>query len=199
MHSDPPKAEGSARQFPRRGLWLGLILILLAGGLLLTAHYTLRQDKPVAQPKAEPTILERKLPSGTICRVALYGTNLTAGRAEKLERLEVSISGKPVYIPTEAFSDLQYVAVQDGVQIAEFAGETYVLLSGGEGASAWLAKLTIRDHRVTERDLTRGNAQSEVARYASPPVISPPLPLTTRKAISVQLSQPQKLPNKQLP
>lgn len=168
MHSDPSKAKGSARQFPRRGLWLGLIFTMLAGGLLLTAHYTLRSDKPVAQPKAEPAILERKLPSGTICRAAFYGSFSIAGRAEKLEKLEISISGKPVHVPPEAFSDLTNINVRQRVEFAEFAGDTFLLLAGEEGAAAWRAKFTIRELNLTEREFTREGSEPLLARYAPP-------------------------------
>jgi len=157
---------------PKRSLmfWrcVGLILVLLGAGLFMVARFGRLWPKPQAQPKTETVVHKRRLPSGTVCRVALVGVISAAGRTEELEALEVSIDGRPTYVPTEAYSDLHGVAVRGGVELAEFARETYVLLTGGTGATAWQTKFTVRDLNLVERQLRRAGADPVVTHYAPP-------------------------------
>jgi hypothetical protein len=170
--------------------------VLVVGGLLLASFSNHLQQRLVfnlpnkssAQPKDKsPIVHERLLPSGALCRVALRATVPSSGRAERIEALEVSINGHPVDIPAEAFSDLRDVLVEDGVQVAEFADATFLLLSGGGGQVAWQAELTIRGLCAVKRELTRGSAEPEVTRFVPAPTMSGPHPLMPSQAISVQL------------
>ena len=173
---------------------VGLILVLLGAGLFMVAQFGRLWPRPQARPKAETVVHERRLPSGAVCRVALVGEISAAGRTEKLGAFEVSIDGHPAYVSTESFSDLRDIAARDGVDLAEFARDTYVLLTGGEGATAWRAKFVIRDLQVTERGLSRGGKEPLVTCYPPPGVfvsgrISPAEVERMHKLVSPQAPQ----------
>ena len=53
----------------------------------------------------------------------------------------------------------------DVVQVADFAGDIFLLLAGGEGDSSWQAKLTLRNQRVVERELQKGTNTPEITVY----------------------------------
>jgi hypothetical protein len=83
--------------------------------------------------------------------------------------------------------------------MAEFAKGTYLLFSGGIGAEAWKAKLTIRDHRVAEREFACGNERPILKRFLRPTVLSAPVSLITNTVVSIRLSDPKQLPQQVQP
>ena len=177
MNNRAGNVEDGATRLPVIWTCCGVILALFVGGLILASRSSFLHHKPQsnlpnkssALPKDnDPIVHERRLPSGTVCRVALRATVSATGRAERIEALEVSINGQPAHFPAEAFSDLRDVLVQDGVQMAEFAGDTFLLLAGGEGATTWRTKFTFRELNLTEREFTREGSKPLLARYPPP-------------------------------
>jgi hypothetical protein len=138
----------------------------------------------------EPVVIERQL-SGGPCTI----------RIQSAERLTIAIviSGIEIPIPAECLADLSDCNVPDGVQIADFAGEMYLLLSGGLDAEAWSAKFIFRNRRLAERHLVRGDSAPDVKRFLPEAPLSPPVSLLRRDAISTKISKPQPLPGGTLP
>ena len=113
---------------------------------------------------SEPVVIERQLSGGAPCTIKIQSASEDAGRMD----ITILVSGTEIRIPTECLADLSDCHVPDGVQVADFAGDIFLLLAGGEGDSSWQAKLTIRDQRVTERELQRGGGQPKTTAYARP-------------------------------
>ena len=155
--------------------------------------------KPEPKPNTEVVVHERKLPSGSVCRVELRGAINPEGIAPALQSLSILITNREVHVPGEAFSDLTNVNVRQGVGLAEFAGDTFLLLSGGQEATNWQAKLIIRDLRVVGREFWHPNEAPTVVQYLPEPTLSKPRPLTTNRAVSIHISEPQTLPRKSAP
>jgi hypothetical protein len=109
---------------------------------------------------SEPVVIERQLSSGAPCTISIQ----SAGKPS----IAVLANGAEIHVPAECLADLSDCNVPDGVQISDFAGDIFLLLAGGQGDSSWRAKLTIRDNRVTERELQRGDGPPTTATYARP-------------------------------
>lgn len=103
----------------------------------------------------EPVIIERHLSDGTPVTITIHPTGETA------EALNITIlaGGTEISIPAECLTDLPDCNVPDGVQVADFAGDLFLLLAGGEGGSSWQAKITLRGNRVVRRELYRNGKQ----------------------------------------
>jgi hypothetical protein len=73
------------------------------------------------------------------------------------------------------------------------------LFTGGEGAEAWRAKLTIRGNRIAEREVACGSAQPVLRRYLPAPVLLAAVSLITNSVISVHLSEQRTIPQQVQP
>ena len=109
----------------------------------------------------EPVVLERRLSSGAPFTIIIRSSS------EPSRELSITIfvDGTEICIPTECLADLRECSVPDGVQVADFAGDIFLLLAGGEGDSSWQAKLTLRNQRVVERELQKGTNTPEITVY----------------------------------
>ncbi len=126
------------------------------------------ESKPESKPTTEAVVHERKLPSGNVCRVELRGPISPHGIASALQELRISITNRDVHVPAEAFADLTNINLRQGVEFAEFAGDTFLLMCGGADGMAWRAKFAIRSNRVIERELTRESGTPETTPYGPP-------------------------------
>jgi hypothetical protein len=113
---------------------------------------------------SEPLSIERRLSNGESCTIKYQSASEGAGGLN----ITLLVSGAEIRIPAECLADLSDCNVPDGVQVADFAGDIFLLLAGGEGDSSWQAKLTIRDQRVTERELQKRGGQPKTTAYARP-------------------------------
>lgn len=141
---------------------------LCAGLFVGCSRVDTPESKPESKPTTEAVVHERKLPSGNACRVELRGPIITHGIASALQELRISITNRDVHVPAEAFSDLTNVNIRQGVEFAEFAGDTFLLMCGGADGIAWHAKFAIRSNRVVERELIRESGTPETTPYGPP-------------------------------
>ena len=109
-------------------------------------------------------LIERRLSNGEPCTIELQFADRAASRLN----IVILVGGKEVRVPEEFLADLPDCALPDGVQVADFADDIFLLLAGGEGDSAWQAKITIRDGRAVERELKKGAAEPLITRYQPP-------------------------------
>lgn len=169
-----------ARNLVACGVSLGAAAVLL---VLAPRRYT--------QPQRPQVVVTRALSDGRPCRVTIQPVWAEDGMAKRLTQMSVACNGREIEIPDTAFCDLHDVTVPEGIQVADFGEELYLLLSGGEGESAWQAKLTIRGSRVTDRNVTRGGTTIETAFFAAPTVTvaTANVPLALETATSMQVSK----------
>ena len=107
-------------------------------------------DNPAATPVSKsPVVLERRLSSSEACTIEIRATNPLS--------ITMRIGGKDVVFPPECLADLSDCNVPDGVQVADFMDEVYVLLAGGDAQAPWHAKLVLRGNHVVGRELYRGD------------------------------------------
>lgn len=146
--------------------------VFVAGGLIaafvLALVLRVGFRKEAAAEREQTIVVERTLQDGTPCRIVVHCTSVSNGVANGTARLDVFLGTTPVVIPPDCFADIAHLDVPDGVQIADFAGDVFLLLTGGTEPDRWQAKLTIRDGHVAERVLKRGEAEPTVTSYARP-------------------------------
>lgn len=111
-----------------------------------------------------PIIIERHLSDGAPVTITIQ----SADEADGVLNITMAVSGMETAIPEECLTDLRECNVPDGVQVADFAGDIFLLLAGGEGDSSWQAKLTLRDRRVAERELRKVAGNPEITVYDRP-------------------------------
>ncbi len=132
-------------------------LFLLSGLCFSEVHNPQSDSIP-----AKTLIIERRLSDGQPCPVRVDASG-------KHVDVTLTVDGKEIRIPQQLLADLSDLNLPDGVQVADFAGDRFLLLAGGGSGSAWQAKITIRDGRAVERELTREGGQPEVT------ICEPPL------------------------
>ena len=111
-----------------------------------------------------PVFLERRLSSGAPITIKIQ----SSGETSRGLNITVLVDGTEIRIPAKCLSDLSDCNVPDGVQVADFAADIFLLLAGGEGDSSWQVKITIRDRRVAERELRKGAGNPEITIYDRP-------------------------------
>jgi len=193
--SDNREAKSVWAQRAKR-LGIGIFVIFL-GAVWFAIPPKQTPPKPILLQTEKAIKSERRLQNGDVVAVVFHGPLLTASRVEKLGGLEISLARQPVNIPVGAFSDLRNVDLH--FEVAEAAKDTFVFFTGGDGTNAWRVRFVVRGNRLLEREFNRGSAPPDVVRYLPEPTFSAPIPFATQQAISVQLSQPRKLPQKVSP
>lgn len=166
-----------------RPMWL----LLLAVGIAALASWALRRTRA---PRATPCVeITRRLADGSLCHITLGPARAGSTARARLESVRVRVRGQESRVSPDVLADLPDVHVPDGIQVAEFADELYLLLSGGEGPAAWQAKLTIRDGRVTAREVTRAGQTAEAAFFQAPTVtvVAAGLPVAAESSGSLHL------------
>lgn len=139
-----------------RFLWIVVSLFLRYGLCFAEVHNP--QSDSIA---AKPLIIERRFSDGKLCSIRLE----SAGESPDATLI---VEGTEIRIPKELLADLSGLNLPDGVQVADFAGDRFLLLAGGGNGAAWQAKITIRDGCAVERELTREGSQPEVTICEQP-------------------------------
>ena len=143
-------------------------------------------DNPAVTPVSKsPVVVERRLSSGEPCTIEIHSTNPLG--------LTMRVGEKEIAFPPECLADLSNCNVPDGVQVADFMDEVYVLLAGGDAQAPWQAKLTLRGDRVIQRELHRNGARlPEILSVQS--VVEPPPAVSISTTGSVTLQFPEGKP-----
>ena len=106
------------------------------------------------------SLIERRLSDGEPCSIEIQAASPLS--------IVLHIGGRGIRIPEEFLVDLSDCHLPDGAQVADFAGDIFLLLAGGSNDGAWQAKITLRDGRVVERELKRGEGAPAILVAASP-------------------------------
>ncbi len=86
----------------------------------------------------------------------------------KLRRLDMQLDGKTICFSAEMCKDVPVPAMPEAVQVADFAGDVFLLLAGEPGSGGWQAKWTIRNQQVVEREYVNDQGERIITCY--PPV-----------------------------
>ena len=173
------------------------VLALLTGGALVAEELTpsarttaVARSNAAVRVSATNTLpvlpvsftRERVLKNGKSCRVTFHGQAFTTNTLEKLERVEITMADRVVYVPSEMILNLDRIDLQEGIQVAELGDDLYLVFTGGAAGLKWRQKLLITGLRVAETEFTPDNrtgAASVITRYPPPPEIRTfPMPIS---------------------
>ena len=96
-------------------------------------------------------------------RPAIVETNCTYSRypCSIVDRIEISVSGKPVFVPRSAFCDLADLSRAD-ISVAK-DGAT-LKLAGGDGAESFIVKIDFDAKRVKRRTVEGGESGGQLSQ-----------------------------------
>lgn len=151
---------------------------------LLLLGFGFAASSTAASTSSEPTSIDRQLSDGAPCTIRIQSDGELS--------ITILVNGAEIQIPPECLTDLSDCNVPDGVQVADFAGDMFLLLAGGEGESSWQAKLTLRSDRVIQRELYRNGARLPEILSVQPVAEPPPaLSISTTGSVTLQFPDAQ--------
>jgi hypothetical protein len=148
-------------------LAIGMVTAVCVGARFISVVF---HNKPSAE-RESMIVVKRLLQDGASCRIVVRCVGISNGVADSIGRLDVLIGESPVYVPPQCFADITHLNVSNGIQIADFAEDVFLLLTGGTDIDRWQAKITIREHRVVERVLQKNGTAPTVTGYSAPWIV----------------------------